>query len=129
MPPDRLAEYYADRKKCDGAMPFTAFDEKGIVGHFIIRFLDDEMKHARLGFIIVDSSRRGQNLGGEMLSLAISYCKNMLKADTASLAVFLNNPSAVRCYEKVGFLPGEPFDMSVNGAQWQCVEMRYEIGK
>lgn len=129
LTPERLIQYYSDKEKCDCAMPFAVFDETGIAGHFIIRFLDREMKHARLGFIIVDSARRGQNLGGQMLALAIAYCKNMLKAETVSLGVFKNNPAAIRCYEKVGLIPNpdKTAVLEINGEEWECIEMEMTL--
>lgn len=127
MTPQRLADYYADKDKSDGAMPFTAYDEQGIAGHFIIRFLDEEKKKARLGFIVVDSARRGQNLGGRMLALAEGYCRDVLKADNMSLGVFKNNPAAIRCYEKVGLTPCGEYTAVVNGEEWEAILMEKKL--
>jgi hypothetical protein len=35
----------------------TAYDKLGIVGHFIMGFVDDDKKILRFGFIIVDDSK------------------------------------------------------------------------
>ena len=37
----------------------TAFDENGVVGHLIMRFIDEEKSILRFGFIIVDNKKRG----------------------------------------------------------------------
>ena len=36
----------------------TAVDENEVIGHLTIRFIDEEKKIARLGFVIVDDGRR-----------------------------------------------------------------------
>ena len=50
--------------------PFTAFDESGIVGHLILRYTDSEKKTLRIGFVIVDDSKRGKGYGKQMIMLA-----------------------------------------------------------
>ena len=50
---------YSDEDLCK----LTAVDENGIIGHLTIRFIDDERKIARLGFVIVDDTKRGQGYG------------------------------------------------------------------
>ncbi len=126
---ERLIEYYAEEEKNGTAMPFTAYDEQGAAGHLIIRFLDEELKDARLGFITVDSARRGQNLGGEMLKLAIAYCRDFLRAERVSLGVFLNNPAAIRCYEKAGFtaIEGSECEVEMAGESWGLIEMEIRL--
>ncbi len=124
-----LTDYYGDNEKCDGATPFVLADEDGVAGHFIIRFSDSERKHARLGFIVVDSARRGQGLGGRMLSLAVDYCKNVLNAESITLGVFENNPAAVRCYEKAGFVrvAGSDYETEIAGEIWRAFIMEHPV--
>ena len=55
----------------DNFYPFTAFDENGVVGHLILRFVDEEKKILRVGFVIIDDSKRGKGYGKEMLRLAL----------------------------------------------------------
>ncbi len=126
---ERLCAYYSDDEQNGGAMPFTAYDEQGAAGHFIIRFTDEEMTDARLGFIAVDSARRGQNLGGEMLKLAISFCRDYLKVNRISLGVFENNPSAIRCYEKAGFspVPNGTYEAEIAKENWKAFEMEIKL--
>ncbi len=126
---ERLCSQYGEESANGTTMPFTAYDEQGVAGHFIIRFLDEELKDARLGFIAIDSVRRGQNLGGEMLSLAIAYCRDFLLAERVSLGVFLNNPAAIRCYEKAGFtaIEGSECEVEIAGESWSLIEMEIRL--
>ncbi len=122
---ERLCAQYDEEEKNGTTMPFTAYDEQGVAGHLIIRFLDEEMTDARLGFIAVDSARRGQSLGSEMIALAIAFCRDFLKAKRVSLGVFENNPAAIRCYEKAGFakIEGSTCEVDIAGEKWDCTEM------
>ena len=106
--------------------PLTAVEEESIAGHLILRFTDAERTAARLGFVIVDSARRGQGLGREMLRLAVRYAFDALVARRLTLGVFENNPAAYRCYRAAGFreipdLP--PTGYAVMGERWKCIEM------
>lgn len=122
---DALNSYYADYRDNDRHMEFTAYDEKGICGHMIVRFTDEEKKTARFGFVIVDSERRGQGLGRKMLELAKNYTRDYLLADKITLGVFENNPAALKCYTAAGFkeVGTEDGYYSYHGDEWKCIEM------
>ncbi len=112
-----------DNDDIDNFYPMTAFDETGAVGHLILRFTDEEKTSIRLGFVIVDDSKRGIGYGKEMLRLAINYAFDMLKANRVDLGVFDNNPSAYYCYKSVGFKEyGEHF-CDIMGESWRCIEL------
>ena len=104
----------------------TAEDEKGTAGHLTMRWTDEQKTILRFGFIIVDSERRGQGLGHEMLRLALRHAFDALKAEKVTLAVFKNNEPAYRCYKAVGFkdMPSEtPESYRILGEVWTCREM------
>ena len=48
----------------------------------------------RFGFVIVDSKKRGQGYGKNMLKLGLKYAKEIFGANKVSLGVFENNESA-----------------------------------
>lgn len=114
----------------DNFYPMTAFDESGVVGHLIMRFIDKEKTILRFGFIIVDDSKRGMGYGKEMLQLALKYAFEILKVKKVILGVFENNPSAYFCYKAVGFN-----DIQINnseyyyvmGEKWKCLELEIEM--
>ena len=82
---------YSDKDLCK----LTAVDENGIIGHLTIRFIDEARKTARLGFVIVDDTKRGQGYGKQLVSLAVAYAFDELKADKVTLGVFENNTPAI----------------------------------
>lgn len=106
--------------------PMTAFDDTGVVGHLIIRFTDEEKKIARLGFVIVDESKRGKGYGKELLFLSLKYAFEILKVEKVTLGVFENNEPAYYCYKAVGFkdvVLNETECYHVLNEDWKCLEL------
>ena len=77
----------------------------------------------RLGFVIVDDNLRGKGYGKQMLQLAIQKAKNVFGAKKITLGVFDNNPSALRCYESVGFQVTGTDSYFIDGEEWTGKEM------
>ena len=125
--PEDMNCYYGRDSSNDRIWGMTAFDDTGVVGHFTMRFPDEcSYGEIRLGFVIVDDKKRGQGYGKEMVSLAIRYAFDFVKADKISLGVFENNPAAFACYQSCGFKPialDSPESYNCMGEIWNCVEM------
>lgn len=94
----------------DNFYPMTAFDENGIVGHLIMRYTDEKKTTLRLGFVIVDDTKRGMGYGKEMISLSLKYAFEIYKAERVTIGVFENNMHAYYCYEAAGFKDVETED-------------------
>ena len=108
----------------DNFYPMTAFDESGIVGSLILRFNNMERTIVRLGFIIVDDTKRGKGYGKKMVQMATKYAFEFLGAQKVILGVFDNNPSAYHCYKAAGFREtGETFNIPLFGETWTVIEM------
>ena len=118
-PEDMLAQY-----ESDVIFPFTAIDNDGkIVGHIMLRYPDSSKTVIRLGFVIVDDNLRGKGYGKQMLQLAIQKAKNVFGAKKITLGVFDNNPSALHCYESVGFIVIGTDSYLIDGEEWTEKEM------
>ncbi len=104
----------------------TMVDNGDIVGYITLRNPADNPTEQRLGFVIVDDSKRGRGLGKVLVSIAVKYAFEALGATKVSLGVFENNPSAIHCYEAAGFhrvsLP-ETESYECLGEVWNCIEM------
>lgn len=101
---EQLTEYYHNNEQDQNAWIMVALNESGTpVGHILMRLADYEKESIHFGFIIVDTSLRGQGYGKEMVSLAVKYANEILKVNKVTLGVFDNNPSAHACYKSVGF--------------------------
>lgn len=126
---DDINQQYKEFENTDNFYEMTAFDETGVVGHLIMRFMDAEKTILRFGFVIVDDMKRGQGLGKEMLLLALKYAFEILKVKKVTLGVFENNKSAYYCYKAVGFHEAslkEPEYYHVLGEDWKCIELEIE---
>lgn len=64
----------------DNFYPMTAFDENGLAGHLIMRFVDAEKSVLRFGFVILNDAMRGKGYGKEMIRLALKYAFEILRA-------------------------------------------------
>jgi len=113
----------------DNFYPMTLLDGNEIVGHLILRFVDEERTNLRLGFVIVDDSKRGMGYGKEMLLLTIKYAFEIMKVDKVNLGVFDNNMPAYHCYKAVGFKEIElekPIICNICGEAWNVIELELE---
>ena len=119
-----------DCEEADNFYPITAVDANGPVGHLILRYMNKEKTIIRLGFIIVDDSKRGLGYGKRMIQKAMRYAFDMLKAEKITLGVFDNNPSAYYCYKAAGFKEisvEEDIVFEMLGEKWKCIEL--EVNK
>lgn len=122
----KYIECNGDCTEPDNFYPMTAVSEDGVVGHLILRYMDEAKKVIRVGFVIVDDTKRGKGYGKRMIQMAIRYAFDMLQAEKVTLGVFENNPSAYYCYKAAGFqeiVEEKRFAFSILGEQWNCIEM------
>lgn len=109
------------------AIPLTAFDKSGIVGHLSIRTPEETL--TRFCLVVVDSTKRGQGLGAQMLQLAITYAVEVLHSKKITLGVFENNIPAQRCYRALGWKDVPSIArprFQCLGESWGCLEMELE---
>ena len=131
--PEQMNEKYfshnGDCREPDNFYPMTAYDGRGLLGHLILRFTDEQKETLRFGFVIVDDSRRGAGIGRQMLRMALRYAFDFLKAKKVTIGVLENNPGALRCYLNVGFRevqPPEPVYYDLLGQHIRCIELETE---
>ena len=123
---DDMNKHYSDFDELDTFFQMTAIDESGVVGHLIMRFIDEEKKILRFGFVIVDDTKRGKGYGKELLRLAVKYAFEILRVEKITLGVFENNTSAYWCYKAAGFSDVETEEEEyylIMGEQWKCLEL------
>ncbi len=60
-------------------------------------------RHGELGILIGEKSAWGQGHGTDACKLLVQYAFEKLNLRKVWLAVFSNNPGAIRVYEKLGF--------------------------
>ena len=121
---DELNAKYDSFKDTDNFYEFTAFDDSSVVGHMIMRFLDEKKTSLRFGFVVVDDTKRGKGYGREMLWLALKYAFEILKVSRVTIGVFVNNAPAYKCYKSLGFVESssEPREnYKILNEEWECV--------
>ena len=116
-------------KFVESLMPFTAFDETGIVGFFTLRKPQNSTDELRFGFVIIDPTLREKGYGKSMLQLGLKLVFETYSAKRASLGVFENNLPAYHCYKAVGFkdvVLKKAETYTVLGEEWKCKELIFE---
>lgn len=125
--PEDMSIYYDRYIDGQRSCALTMVDGNDIVGYITLRIPADDPTEQRLGFVIVDDSKRGRGLGKALVSMAIKYAFETLEATKVSLGVFENNPSAIHCYEASGFhsvLRHDTESYECLGETWNCIEMK-----
>lgn len=110
----------------DNFYPMVAFDESGVVGHFIMRYLNGDHKIIRFGWVIVDDSKRGKGYGKRMLEMGLKYAFEILKAKKVTIGVYENNAPAYACYKSLGFreVPQDEYrTLNYKGEEWRVIEL------
>lgn len=124
---NKYFDWNGDCVESDNFYPLTAVDEqKNVVGHLIMRYINGNPKSIRLGWIIIDNQLRGQGIGKEMLLLSIKYAFEILKAEKITLGVFDSNMQAYYCYTSVGFKDIQienPETYNFYGEIWNLLEL------
>ncbi len=114
-------------RKMSDMMRFTAMNGDVPVGYFIMRNPNGAIDELRIGYVLVDPSRRGAGVGKAMLRLGLSFAFELYRATKVTLAVFENNVSARACYEGIGFTEtGNREIYVIDGEERRCVELCVE---
>ncbi len=124
--PEDINTYHERNIDGQRSRALTMMDGDDIVGYITLRTPADNPTEQRLGFVIVDDSKRGRGFGKALVSMAVKYAFETLGATKVSLGVFENNSSAIRCYEAAGFhrvSRPEAESYQCLGEIWNCIEM------
>ncbi len=124
--PDDMNDYYREFIDGKNSVAQSLCNDNEVVGYSTLRVPADNLSEQRLGFVIVDDSKRGQGLGKALVNMAVDYAFRELRASKVSLGVFENNSSAIHCYMAAGFhrvSRTEPEIYECLGETWNCIEM------
>ena len=122
----KYSELNGDCSEPDNFYPFTACDDNGIVGHFILRYTGGDHRSLRIGFVIVDDKKRGCGYGRQMIRLALEYAFRIAGAERVTIGVFENNEPAYKCYKSAGFRDVQQEQEEICelfGEQWRIKEL------
>lgn len=116
---DKYMKENGDCTEVDNFYPWVAFDENGLAGHFIMRYVQGDKKVIRFGWVIVNNAVRNKGHGAKMLRLGLKYAFELLGARKVTIGVYENNEIAHNCYKKVGFVD----KAIVQNEPWNIIEM------
>lgn len=123
---DDMNSYHQQYIDGQCSIALTMVDGEEVAGYITLRIPADDSTEQRIGFVIVDDSKRGRGFGKSLVGKAVAYAFGKLGATKVSLGVFENNPAAIRCYESVGFrrvVRQEIESYDCLGETWNCIEM------
>jgi RimJ/RimL family protein N-acetyltransferase len=94
------------------------------VGHVSLR-IDAARASGRLGRVLVAPAARGRGYGAAMVERVLATAFGELGMERVELGVFVHNVSAVRLYERLGFVDdGEPRVVEqLDGRPWSAQQM------
>ena len=125
----KYMECNGDCPEPDNFYPLMAIKDGQSVGHLILRYTDPEKSILRIGFVIVDDTKRGAGYGKEMLRMALKYAFEIMQAKKVTIGVLENNPGAYHCYKAAGFRDldiAAPTYYSIFGQQVKCLELELD---
>lgn len=118
-----MIAYYEAFEGDNKTFPVTACDNEEIVGHMLLKIIDENKRLVRFGCIIVDDSKTGRGYGTKMLKSAMEYAFETLNASEITIGVFEDNVPARKCYEKLGFSDTGEFNyLTMSGETYKCLE-------
>ena len=121
----KYSEQNGDCAEYDNFYPMAAFTDDGVVGSFIMRYINGDHSVVRFGWVVVDETKRGKGYGKRMLELGLQYAFKILKAKKVTIGVFENNTPAYACYKSLGFkeAEGEERVVNIKGEDWKLIEL------
>lgn len=96
------------------------------LGSVYLRDIDNTHHKAEFGIFIGEDSARGKGYGTIATSLILEYAFKELKLNKVFLRVFADNPQAIACYKKAGFVEEGVFceDVWIDNKPYDMVFMR-----
>lgn len=100
-----LRKYIQGITSSKNAVMFAICDIKNDlhIGNIKVDSFDWVNRTCELGLLLGDRSYWGKGVGTEVMRLTLRYAFEQLNMRKVVLAVYSNNPGAIKLYEKVGF--------------------------
>ena len=102
---DDLKKYVEQISGSKNAVMFAICDKENDqhIGNIKLDNFDWVNRTCELGLLLGDRAYWGKGIGTEVMRLTVSYAFQQLNMRKVLLAVYANNPAAIKLYEKVGF--------------------------
>ena len=83
--PDDMNSFHQQYIDGHRSIALTMVDEEEVVGYITLRIPADDPTELRMGFVIVDDSKRGRGLGKSLVNMAVDYAFKQLGAKKCHL--------------------------------------------
>jgi len=103
---NELRKYVEQVSNSKDAVMFAVCDKSNDehIGNIKIDRFDWTSRTCELGILLGSKSHRGKGIGTEVCRMVLQYAFTQLNIRKVLLAVYANNPAAIRTYEKLGFV-------------------------
>ena len=100
-----LSHYVDQIINSKSAVMFAICDQSNDlhIGNIKLDNFDWINRTCELGLLLGDRNYWGKGIGTEVVRLCLNYAFNQLNFRKVVLAVYANNPAAIKLYEKIGF--------------------------
>ncbi|MBC9873440.1 GNAT family N-acetyltransferase [Macrococcoides bohemicum] len=99
---------------------FEVVESNELIGYFVIDDSKDGVIDYGLG---MKPELTGSGRGKSFINSILGFITDNYDVKTITLSVALFNERAIKCYEKVGFVRADEFDMKTNGSTYRFVRM------
>jgi RimJ/RimL family protein N-acetyltransferase len=101
-----LKKYIQSITSSKNAVMFAICDKTNDlhIGNIKVDNFDWVSRTCELGVLLGDRTYWGKGIGTEVMRLTLLYAFEQLNIRKVMLAVYANNPAAIKLYEKVGFV-------------------------
>lgn len=101
-----LQEFIKEKNGCENVLMLGIFSRDNLshIGNLKFEPILFESKSAVLGIMIGDNNMRGKGFAGEAILASCRYLHDNYQLNHFNLGVSNSNLSAIRAYEKIGFI-------------------------
>lgn len=100
-----------------------AADDDKTVGYITLRYLQSDLNRLRMGSFILDPACYGHGYGFGMVSLALKYAFDILKATSVTILLSAANDFSLKSFKGMGFAEtGASEQLKVSGGELKVIE-------
>ncbi len=107
---EQIEQWLLTRSTTPNRKDFGIFDQdRTFVGEVVLNEFNDEKNSMNIRIALRGKPWFNRGIGSQALALALEYAFDTLVVDKVTLDVLVENPRAIKAYEKVGFRTGRQF--------------------
>lgn len=122
---EQIKQSLSDKNRI--AFSIVNVSNDSVIGHCEICFKDSFANLGRI--LIMDQALRGKGIGMQIVTLLLEFIIKNSEEKNVELNVFDFNSSAIKCYQKIGFVihPDKKFVREMHNETWTALNMRLNL--